>query len=226
MMSAALSCAVLLAFSSTLSPRLCGGRGQGERGLVQPRAKSPSPCPLPRKAGGEGQEKPQNPPRPFAIIVVDDQTGRGVPLVELRTVNNIRLVTDNNGVVAFGEPGLMNQRVFFHVSSHGYEFPKDGFGIRGQALQISPGSEATLRIKRINIAERLYRVTGGGIYRDSLLAGRKVPLKEPALDSQVLGSDSVLNGIYRGKIYWFWGDTNRPTYPLVKFHVTGAPSEP
>src|SRR5260370_42623618 len=42
---------------STLSPRLCGGRGQGEGGLVQPRAESPSPCPLPRKAGGEGEER-------------------------------------------------------------------------------------------------------------------------------------------------------------------------
>ena len=41
------------------------------------------------------------PARPFAITVVDDQTGRGVPLVELRTVNGIRLVTDSNGVVAF-----------------------------------------------------------------------------------------------------------------------------
>src|SRR6266404_2223256 len=225
MMSAALSCAVLLAFSSTLSPRHCGGRGQGKGELVQPRAKSPSPCPLPRKAGGEGQEKPQNPPRPFAIIVVDDQTGRGVPLVELRTVNNIRLVTDSHGVAAFDEPGLMNQRVFFHVSSHGYEFSKDGFGIRGQALQIKPGGEATLRIKRINIAERLYRVSGGGIYRDSVLTGRKVPLKEPLLNGQVHGSDSVLNGIYRGRIYWFWGDTNRPSYPLGNFDVTGATSE-
>src|SRR5438874_11408192 len=104
------------------------------------------------------------PEKPFAITIVDAQTGCGVPLVELRTVNNIRLVTDSNGVAAFDEPGLMNQRVFFHLSSHGYEFPKDGFGIRGQALQISPGGEATLRIKRINIAERLYRITGGGIY--------------------------------------------------------------
>ena len=164
-------------------------------------------------------------PKPFAITVVDDQTGRGVPLVELRTVNNIRLVTDSNGVAAFDEPGLMNQRVFFHVSSHGYEFPKDGFGIRGQALQIKPGGEATLRIKRINIAERLYRITGGGIYRDSLLTGRKFPLKEPALNGQVFGSDSVLNAVYHGKVYWFWGDTNRPAYPLGNFDVTGATTE-
>ncbi len=27
------------------------------------------------------------------------------------------------------------------------------------------------------------------------------------------------------KIYWFWGDTNRPDYPLGNFHVPGATSE-
>ena len=30
---------------------------------------------------------------------------------------------------------------------------------------------------------------------------------------------------YRGKIHWFWGDTNRPDYPLGNFHVPGATSE-
>ncbi|MHC4559345.1 MAG: hypothetical protein ACYTFW_22820, partial [Planctomycetota bacterium] len=43
----------------------------------------------------------------FKIQVEDRQTGRGVPLVELRTVNNIRYFTDSNGIVAFFEPGLM-----------------------------------------------------------------------------------------------------------------------
>jgi hypothetical protein len=37
---------------------------------------------------------------PFIIEVVDEQTGRGVPMVELETVNNIRFVTDSNGIVA------------------------------------------------------------------------------------------------------------------------------
>ena len=73
--------------------------------------------------------------QPFAIEVVDDQTGRGVPLVELRTVNEIRLRHRQPGVVAFDEPGLMGQTVFFHVKSHGYEFPKDGFGYRGKAAR-------------------------------------------------------------------------------------------
>jgi len=162
--------------------------------------------------------------RHFEIAVVDGQTGRGVPLVELSTVNDVRYFTDSNGVVAFHEPGLMGRTVFFHVNSHGYEFPKDGFGFRGKALRVTPGGRAQLEIKRVNIAERLYRVTGGGIYRDTVLLGRKAPTERPLLNAEVLGSDSVLSAVYRGKIYWFWGDTNRPGYPLGNFHVPGATS--
>ncbi len=115
-------------------------------------------------------------------------------------------------------------RVFFHVSSHGYEFPQDGFGYRGKALKVRAGESAQLKIHRINIAERLYRVTGGGIYRDSALLGRPAPIRAPLLNARVLGSDSVVNAVYRGKIYWFWGDTNRPGYPLGNFNVPGATS--
>jgi hypothetical protein len=165
------------------------------------------------------------PEKPFAITVVDEQTGRGVPLVELRTVHNVRLVSDSNGVSAFREPGLMTETVFFHVSGHGYEHPKDGFGFRGKQLQIAPGGSATLKVDRINIAERLYRVTGAGIYGDSVLVGATVPIKQPLLNAQVFGSDSVMNALYRGKVYWFWGDTLRPSYPLGNFHVPGATSE-
>src|SRR5262249_2066267 len=75
-----------------------------------------------------------------------------------------------------------------------------------------------------NRAERLYRVTGGGIYRDSLLVGRPVPLRQPALNAQVFGSDSVVNAVYRDKVYWFWGDTHRPAYRLGNFHVPAATS--
>jgi hypothetical protein len=161
----------------------------------------------------------------FKITVVDEQTGRGVPLVELRTVNDILHVTDSNGVIAFHEPGLMGQKVFFHVRSHGYEFPKDGFGYRGTALDVKEGGSATLKLKQLNIAERLYRVTGAGIYRDSVLLGLPVPLDKPVLNAKVFGSDTVMSALYRGKIYWFWGDTNRPAHPLGNFEVPGATSE-
>jgi len=160
----------------------------------------------------------------FKIHVVDEDTGRGVPLVELRTVNNIRFYTDSAGVVAFHEPGLMNSRVFFHVSRHGYELAEDGFGYAGTRLQVTPGGSAVLKIRRINVAERLYRMTGAGIYRDSVLVGDKPPTEQPLLNGLVFGSDSVVNAVYRGRIYWFWGDTNKPSYPLGNFHVPGATS--
>lgn len=160
----------------------------------------------------------------FEIAVLDEQTGRGVPLVELRTVHGVRCWTDSNGLAAFHEPGLMGRDVFFHVRSHGYELAPDGFGFAGRALRVTEGGRAEIRLRRVNVAERLYRVTGGGIYRDSLLLRRPVPLREPILAGMVLGQDSVVNAVFRGRLYWFWGDTNRPAYPLGNFHVPGATS--
>jgi hypothetical protein len=160
----------------------------------------------------------------FAIKVVDEQTGRGVPLVELKTTNEIKFVTDSNGLVAFFEPGLMDTDVFFSIWSHGYDYPKDGFGNRGVRLHPTAGGEATVKIRRINIAERLYRITGGGIYRDTILLGRRAPTSRPVIDGLVLGQDSVQTCAYRGKMWWFWGDTNQPAYPLGNFHMSGATS--
>jgi len=161
----------------------------------------------------------------FTIKVVDDQTGRGVPLVELRTTNEISYYTDSNGIVAFCEPGLMGQTVYFNIKSDGYEFPEDFLGNRGIALRVTSGGSAELKIKRTSIAERLYRVTGEGIYRDSVLVGAPVPLKQPVLNGQVMGQDGGLAIPYRGKLYWFWGDTARPSYPLGNFGTSGATSE-
>lgn len=161
----------------------------------------------------------------FEIRVIDAATKRGIPLVELKTVNEIQYVTDSNGIAAVNEPGLVNQEVYFFIRSHGYEYPADGFGYRGKKLKVTSGGNAVLELKRINLAERLYRITGGGIYRDSLLTGEPVPLKHPLLNAQVLGSDSVQNTLFQGRVYWFWGDTNRTSYPLGNFQVPGAISE-
>ncbi len=161
----------------------------------------------------------------FCVTVVDDQTGRGVPLVELKTDSNIRYVTDSAGVAVIDDPALIGRRVFFQISSHGYEFPANGFGIRGTALDLKPGDETILKIKRLNIAERLYRVTGEGIYRDSVLAGKPTPIEQPLINAEVVGQDSVQDILYRDKIYWFWGDTARQAYPLGHFGTAGATSD-
>ncbi|GEM_PF-76679 len=160
----------------------------------------------------------------FGIRVVDQETGRGVPLVELVTVHGIRLVTDSHGLAAFYEPGLMDREIFFFVKSHGYEYPADGFGFRGVRLRTTPGKISTIQIRRVNIAKRLYRLTGAGIYRDSVLLNVPVPLKDPVIAGGVLGCDSVQCAVFRGRIFWFWGDTNRASYPLGNFQTTGATS--
>jgi hypothetical protein len=167
----------------------------------------------------------QNPSDYFVISVVDDETGRGVPLVELKTTSNVRYFTDSNGLVAFKEPGLMDTAVYFYVKSDGYEFPKDMFGKPGKTLTATPGGVATLKLKRINIAERLYRVTGEGIYRDTVLAGHKPPTKQPLLNARVMGQDTVMVAPYRDKLYWFWGDTEYASSSLGNLATTGAMSQ-
>ncbi|MBW7461582.1 hypothetical protein K0U00_46745, partial [Paenibacillus sepulcri] len=114
---------------------------------------------------------------------------------------------------------------FFHMSSDGYEVPTDMFGYRGQAVDVTPGGSVTLKMNRVNIAERLYRVTGQGIYRDSLLLGLNAPIQEPVINGLVMGQDSVQTIEYNNKLYWFWGDTDRPAYPLGNFRTTGATSK-
>ena len=162
----------------------------------------------------------------FKIIVVDQQTGRGVPLVELQTVSHVRYVTDSSGIIAFNEPGLMERDVFFFVQSHGYTVPKDAFSYRGVTLHVRAGGSGQVIVQRANIAERLYRLTGEGVYRDTVLVGDKPPLRQPVLNGQVAGQDTVEAIPYQDKIFWFWGDTNRPGYPLGNFATSGATSLP
>ncbi|MGC9330218.1 MAG: hypothetical protein ACP5I1_21455, partial [Candidatus Hinthialibacter sp.] len=161
----------------------------------------------------------------FMIEVLDEDTNRGVPLVELKTVNEIRYYTDSHGIVAFYEPGLMNREVFFHVQSHGYSISPDGFGMKGVRLLTKPGGKSVVKIKRTNLAERLYRITGQGIYRDSVMLGINAPIEKSVLNGQVMGQDSTFAVPYRGQVYWFWGDTSKPSYPLGNFRMSGAVSK-
>jgi hypothetical protein len=162
--------------------------------------------------------------RPFVLRAVDEATGRGVPLVEFRTTNAIAAVTDNAGVVAFDEPGLLGERVFFFVESPGYEAPADGFGMRGLAADTRPGGEATVRLRRLQAAERLYRITGQGLYHHSERAGLPVPLRRPSLNARVMGQDTAMAVEHRGRLRWFWGDTSRPGHPLGHFGTATASS--
>ena len=162
--------------------------------------------------------------RYFVIHVIDEQTGRGVPLVKLKFLNEVTYWTDSGGIAAIDEPSLRGRDVFLAIRSDGYEYPRDSFFEQpGLTVRIEPGRRRQIQIRRAMIAERLFRLTGEGIYRDSVMAGLRVPTKEPLLNAQVLGQDTVSAAIYHGKIFWIWGDTIGPAY--ANFNVTAAVSD-
>ena len=163
---------------------------------------------------------------PYGVRIIDAETGRGVPLVELRTPNAVAFWTDSNGVAVIDDPAFQDHDVAFVIHSDGYEFPgKLMIGEdSGRILQVRPGFHDELKIRRLNIAERLYRITGADIYRDSVLAGLKAPIAQPILDGGVVGQDTNVAIPYQGKIFWCWGDT--VGLAGWNFAVSCATSEP
>ena len=148
----------------------------------------------------------------------------GVPLVELETVHHLKFVTDNMGIAVIEASEFQDQEVYFSIKSHGYEFRKDGFGFRGKKVHVNSGSSAVLKIQRKILAERLCRLTGAGLYSDSVKVGKQAPISQPLLNAKTAGSDSAHVAEFGGKLFWIWGDTHRIGYPLGNFQVTAATS--
>jgi len=159
----------------------------------------------------------------FIIRVFDEDTGRGVPMVELKFPNDVKYWTDSAGIAVINEPSFIDREVFITVRSDGYEYLEETPFGNGALVRIEPERTKELSIHRIMIAERLYRLTGEGIYRDCVMADISTPMKMPLMNAQVLGQDTAVGAIYRGKIFWIWGDTIGPTY--FNFRVSGATSD-
>jgi hypothetical protein len=152
----------------------------------------------------------------MTIRIVDRETGRGIPLVTLALPAGDQ-ISDSQGIVAYCDPDHM-AALTVPVTSHGYASDRI-------SLQATAGGSATLPLQRINIAERLYRVTGEGVYRDSLLLGLQIPIHEGGLNGQVVGQDSVIAAVYDNQLFWTWGDTNNLSYPLGSFDSPAATSQ-
>lgn len=162
----------------------------------------------------------------YAIRVIDAVTNRGVPLTYLRTTYKTVYMTDSAGYVAFNEPGLMTgDPIWVTVSSYGYESPIGFLGVPG--MQITPKAASSIEIKltRTQVAERLYRLTGYGIYRDSVLLRKPVPLEQPVLNAKVAGSDTIQCAKFKDKLLWMWQDTDQMAFQLGNFAMTGAWTE-
>ena len=159
-------------------------------------------------------------PNMFKITIVDGVTGRGVPLVQLRTSNYISWYSDSAGVVAFDEPGMLGMAVYFVVLTDGYEIvasavlPNTPGSEPGVLLRTVGGDSATITLRRTQPAERLYRLTGGGLYRDTLLTGGAAPVKEPQISkSSSIGQDSLMAIPFKKQVFWCFGDTECPAGP-------------
>ena len=157
-------------------------------------------------------------PEAFRVEIVEEGSGWPVPLVELRTVHDMRFISDNAGVIALDLPELMDVESWFHLKSPGYEVAADGFGMRGVRLTPRPGGTAKIAVNRTIIAKRIGRLTGAGLFAESQKTGHDLDWVESGL----VGCDSVQNAIHNGRCFWAWGDTSLARYPLGIFDMTSA----
>ena len=159
----------------------------------------------------------------FRISAVDGETGRGVPLVLIRTGDFVQQYSDSAGNVAFFEPGLMDQPVWFSVMADGYNLSSslaanpsvqvyDGPYNSGVTLNAISGGSATIVLDRVQHAERAYRLTGGGLYRDSVLTGDTAAIPPSVRERAVIdfgsgsiGQDTLQLATYRNKTLWLFG---------------------
>ena len=155
---------------------------------------------------------------PCRIEIVDKENGWPVPLVELRSSHDARYVSDNAGLIALDVPELFDRAVWFHVKGHGYGVKKDGFGYEGVRTAPSAGGTIRIGVERRNIAKRLGRLTGAGLFAEEQKLGGKT--REP--ETGVFGCDSVLVSRQGNELFWLWGDTTLPGYPLGVFQSTAA----
>jgi len=155
---------------------------------------------------------------PCRIEIIDKENGWPVPLVELRTTNDVRYVSDNAGLIAIEDPELFDKSVWFHVKGHGYGVAKDGFGFEGIRTAMVAGGKVRIEVERRNVAKRLGRLTGAGLFSEE----EKLGGHARDLENDVFGCDSVLMSRMGDKLFWLWGDTTLPGYPLGVFHSTAA----
>ena len=189
-----------------------GTQGPGD-GCTGPAAT----CQMAVVTGASAPAPIPTPAQMFRINVVDSQSNRGVPLAQV-TSPNATVYADSAGIVAFYDPALMGTTVHFDIAAHGYTSTAVN-------LTTTPGGSGQVTMSRAMIAERMYRITGGGIYRDSVLLGLSPPLANPVINGRVFGQDGGTGVVYQNKVFWLWGDTTRPSHPLGNFKTTGARSD-
>ncbi len=148
--------------------------------------------------------------------------------LSFQSTNSVRYYTDSAGLAAFDEPGLMNRKVFFGVAALGYEFRPGLIWNSRRGPGAKTGRKAAeLKIKRINIAERIYRITGAGILSYSVLSwARRLQSTNPLLNGEITGQDGVFDRPLPRQallVLWRYGATS--VYALGNFAMAGATTD-
>lgn len=136
----------------------------------------------------------------YTIEVTDGETGRGVPLVEAIPSAGDTYITDSNGLINFPRQDGCEAIKHIVFRSYGYREKTAEFDCRAE-------DPLVVALERINLAERIYRATGEGIYQATVALGLTAPIAHPLANANVRGQDSVQFVHHRDQVYWFWGDT-------------------
>lgn len=161
----------------------------------------------------------------FGIHVVDESNGRGIPMATVRLANGATHLTDSAGWVRIDEPGLMHRKLRIEVNSPGYGLAAEDSDSNSLLVQLAASGDAVIKLVRLDIAERAYRITGAGIYRDSELLGREVPLPSGSFSSGLLSASGTQRITLGKKVLWCWRDALLSHERIPSLGVVGAFSQ-
>ncbi len=144
---------------------------------------------------------------PFQIQFLDSINLKPVPLVKLELGNKQTFFSDNDGNVSIDNPDFYGCRLKFNINGSGYIYPeKDFWGDTAIYPTVQKGKKLTVKLDRKCLAQRVFRITGAGKYKDSILLGL-TPTNIVETDGQIFGQDSLVAAPFTDKLYCFWGDT-------------------
>lgn len=151
----------------------------------------------------------------FTLLVTDRVTGRALPGAIVITPHRT-YVTDSSGAAAIYETGLMNTHASIALAA-------DGYMLAPASVDVVPGLTRTLSIEPDpdQIAVRLYRLNGPGIFRDRVLLGQST---SQGVNADMMSQDGPMTAVYRGNLYWTFGDTNHQRADHSNYRGSAASS--
>lgn len=152
----------------------------------------------------------------FTLLVLDRKTNRALPGAQVITPHRT-YVTDSSGAAAIYETGVMNSHITVTLAADGY------VTATGVPIDPTPGltRQATIDPDASQIAIRLYRINGPGIFRDRVLLGQS---SSQGLNADMMSQDGPMTTIYQGRVYWTFGDTNHESAGHSNYRGSAAAS--